>query len=121
MLDNWYYCVNKPQWRIRQPNQQWQWFKHDVWGKVAVQPYTGPQQILFHKLLSAMKMTQQTAETESPNLIVSHGPGPWGMWQSGEISWLHLYDLAELCDNTHYKKALWQMIQQHRLDGRSDG
>ena len=90
-------------------------------GQSGSSAYTGPQQILFHKLLSAMKMTQQTAETESPNLFVSHGPGPWGMWQSGEISWLHLYDLAELCDNTHYKKALWQMIQQHRLDGRSDG
>ena len=121
MLNNWYHCVNKPQWRFRQPNQQWQWFMHNVWGKVAVQPYSGPQQALFDKLLSAMKMTQQTTATESPKLVVSHGPGPWGMWQRGEMSWLHLYDLAELCDNTEYKKALWLMIQQYRLDGRGDG
>ena len=110
--------MSQPQWHPRNKNEQWQWFLHDVWGAVAILQYDGQHQALFQKLLSAMKMEHRISQREQIKLFISHGQGPWGMWQHNGLYWFHLYDLDELCHNTQYKKHLWNMIQKHRLDGR---
>lgn len=119
MLNQWILCANTVRWRERQvlDSADWSWFLHPSWGVVKVQMYHGQHQVMFNKLLGAMKLTQ-VIKPQTPKLVVTHGQGPWGWWQEESPQHLHFYDIEMLYQNEELKKSLWQMIKVNQLDGR---